>query len=187
MKNKTNLFKKIKGLDMRSTELNLEPANRLVDEINHIQLENIEDYSLKEMSAELKQQAACGVPAEKILVQSYALVREVSARTLGMRPYDVQMLAAVAIHYGSLVEMQTGEGKTLAATAPVYLNALYGNGVHVLTFNDYLARRDADWMKPLYEFLGLSVGFVQEGMTKEQRKKAYSADITYLTAKESGV
>jgi preprotein translocase subunit SecA len=186
MKNKLSVFKKIKALDMRSTELNLEPAKRLVDEINQIQLENIDDNLLKKMSAELKQQAVNGAPADTILVRAYALVREVSARTLGMRPYDVQMLAAVALHYGSLVEMQTGEGKTLAATAPVYLNALYGKGVHVLTFNDYLARRDADWMRPLYEFLGLSVGFVQEGMTKEQRKKAYSADITYLTAKESG-
>lgn len=186
MKNKTNLLKKIKGLDMRSTELNLEPAKRLVEEINKIRLENISDTILKEMSAELKQQADNGVPADTILVRAFALVREVSARKLGMRPYDTQILAAIALHYGSLVEMQTGEGKTLAATAPVYLNALYGKGVHVLTFNDYLARRDADWMRPLYEFLGLSVGSIQEGMTKEQRKKAYSADITYVTAKESG-
>ncbi len=186
MKSKFNLFNKIKTLDMRSTELNLEPAKRLVEEINQIHLENLDDHALKEMSAELKQQAVNGTAAETILVQAFALAREAAARTLGLRPYDVQMLAAVALHYGSLVEMQTGEGKTLAATAPVYLNALYGKGVHVLTFNDYLARRDADWMRPLYEFLGLSIGFVQEGMSKEQRKKAYSADITYLTAKESG-
>lgn len=186
MKSKLSIFDKIKELDMRSTELNLEPAKRLVDEINQIHLENLDDNTLKGMSLELKQQALNGVPAETILVRAYALTREAAARMLGMRPYDVQMLAAVALHYGSLVEMQTGEGKTLAATAPVYLNALYGKGVHVLTFNDYLARRDADWMRPLYEFLGLSVGYVQEGMTKEQRKKAYSADITYLTAKESG-
>lgn len=166
--------------------MNLESARRLLYEISQVHLDSLDDAALKDMSSELKRQAASGTPAETILVQAYALVREAAARTLGMRPYDVQILAGIALHYGSLVEMQTGEGKTLAATAPVYLNALYGKGVHVLTFNDYLARRDAEWMRPLYEFLGISVGFVQEGMTKEQRKRAYSADITYLTAKESG-
>ena len=183
---KFNLFKKIKKINLHSTELNLEPARRLLDEINQINLENLNDADLKVMSTELKQKALSGTPAETILAQAFALAREASARSLGMRPYDVQMLAGIALHFGSLVEMQTGEGKTLAATATVYLNALYGKGVHVLTFNDYLARRDAEWMRPLYEFLGVSVGFIQEGMTKEQRKKAYSADITYLTAKESG-
>lgn len=186
MKNKFNLFKKLKNIDLHSTELNLDPAKRLVEEINRISLENLEDRELQELSAELKRKAFDGVPAEDILVQAFALLREASSRKLGMRPFDVQMLAAVALHYGSLVEMQTGEGKTLAATAPVYLNALYGKGVHVLTFNDYLARRDAEWMRPLYEFLGLSVGYVQEGMTKEQRRWAYACDVTYLTAKESG-
>lgn len=187
MKNvKINLLKKIIKINLHSTELNLEPARRLLDEINRIHLEGLGDDILRNMSAELKGQAAEGVPAEKIIVKAFALAREAAARTLGMRPFDVQVLAAIALHYGSLVEMQTGEGKTLAAAAPVYLNALYGKGVHVLTFNDYLARRDAEWMRPLYEFLGLSIGFVQEGMTKEERKRAYSSDITYLTAKESG-
>lgn len=185
-KDRFNPFSKIKELNIRSTELNLEPARRLLDEINSINLDNLDDMALKSMSAELKQQALNGAPAEDLLVRAFALVREAASRTLGMRPYDVQMLAAIALHYGSLVEMQTGEGKTLAATAPVYLNALYGKGVHVLTFNDYLARRDAAWMRPLYEFLGLGVGFVQEGMPKEQRRRAYSMDITYLTAKECG-
>jgi preprotein translocase subunit SecA len=183
---KWNWFQKIGRIDLHSTELNLDPARRLVEEIGQLQLGALSDSALQEISAELKQQAASGSPAESILVSAFALVREASVRRLGMRPYDVQLLAAIALHYGSLIEMQTGEGKTLAATAPVYLNALYGKGVHVLTFNDYLARRDAEWMRPLYEFLGLSVGYVQEGMSKEQRKKAYAADITYLTAKESG-
>ncbi len=187
MKNeKFSLFRKMNNLNLRTTELNLEPARRLLEEINDIRLDHLDDASLKAMSAALKQQAVTGIPAEEILTQAFALVREASVRSMGMRPYDVQILAGIALHFGSLVEMQTGEGKTLAATAPVYLNALYGKGVHVLTFNDYLARRDAEWMRPLYEFLGISVAFIQEGMTKEQRKNAYSADITYLTAKESG-
>lgn len=185
-KERINPFSKIKELNTRSIGLNLEPARRLLDEINSIRLDSFDNISLKRMSSELKQQAQNGVPAEKLLVRAFALVREAAARTLGMKPYDVQMLAAIALHYGSLVEMQTGEGKTLAATAPVYLNALYGKGVHVLTFNDYLAGRDAAWMQPLYEFLGLSIGLVQEGMSKEQRRSAYFMDITYLTAKECG-
>ena len=103
-----------------------------------------------------------------------------------MRPFDVQLIAGIALHEGKLAEMQTGEGKTLAAVLPVYLNGLIGKGVHVLTFNDYLARRDAQWMGPIYEFLGLSVGCIQEGMSKPERQQAYLADVTYLTAKEAG-
>lgn len=183
-KSKFNIFKKLD--EFRSTELNLDPARILLAKINEIDLKDVIDADLKEMSRNFKQQALNGVPADELLVRSFALVREAAARTLKMRPFDVQMLAGIALHYGALVEMQTGEGKTLAATAPVYLNALYGKGVHVLTFNDYLARRDAAWMGPLYEFLGVSVGYVQEGMPRSMRKAAYGADITYLTAKESG-
>ncbi len=184
MKNNLNLLKKFN--ELRSTELDLTPARQLLAEINGICLSDKSDTELKELSANLKRQAAEGVPAEQLLVQAFALVREASVRTLKMRPFDVQMLAGIAIHYGALAEMQTGEGKTLAATAPVYLNALYGKGVHVLTFNDYLAKRDAAWMGPLYNFLGLHADYIQEGMDKTRRKAAYSADITYLTAKESG-
>ncbi|HEX2944889.1 MAG TPA: accessory Sec system translocase SecA2 [Clostridia bacterium] len=172
--------------ELKSTELNLDPAKKLLSEINQTDLKNKSDEELRQLSMELRQQAVSGIPPEQLLVKAFALAREASARTLKMRPFDVQMLAGIALHYGALVEMQTGEGKTLAATAPAYLNALYGKGVHVLTFNDYLARRDAGWMKPLYDFLGVSVGFIQEGMDKSVRKAAYSADITYLTAKESG-
>jgi len=184
MKNKLNLFKKLD--ELRSTELDLTPARKLLAEINGICLSDLSGAGLKEISEDLKHMAASGVPAEQLLVRAFALVREAAVRTLGMRPFDVQMLAGIALHYGALAEMQTGEGKTLAATAPVYLNAIYGKGVHVLTFNDYLAKRDAGWMKPLYDFLGVRVDYVQEGMSKERRKAAYSADITYLTAKESG-
>jgi preprotein translocase subunit SecA len=113
-------------------------------------------------------------------------VRESAHRVLGERPYDEQMLAGILLHRGRLVEMQTGEGKTLAAVGPVALNALTGRGVHVLTYNDYLARRDAGWMGPIYRQLGLTVSFVQEGLTTEERQRAYACDVTYLTVKEAG-
>ena len=116
----------------------------------------------------------------------YAIAREAARRTLGLRPFDVQIVAALAMDDGRIVEMQTGEGKTLAAVLPAALNALPGNGVHVLTFNDYLARRDAGWMRPVYQMLGLAVAFVQEGMAPAARRKAYAADVTYVTAKEAG-
>ncbi|HET9228874.1 MAG TPA: accessory Sec system translocase SecA2 [Thermoanaerobaculia bacterium] len=120
------------------------------------------------------------------LPEVFALVRETARRVLGERPYDVQMLAGIALHEGKLVEMHTGEGKTLAAVAPVALNALSGRGVHVLTYNDYLARRDAEWMGPIYERLGLTVGCVQEGLSTAERHRAYRCDVTYLTVKEAG-
>jgi preprotein translocase subunit SecA len=121
-----------------------------------------------------------------VLAESYALAREAADRVLGMRPFDVQILAALALNDRNVVEMQTGEGKTLAAVLPATLQALGGRGLHVLTFNDYLARRDAEWMGPVYRFLGLEVSFVQEGMTTSERRQAYLADVTYVTAKEAG-
>ncbi|MBA1334187.1 MAG: Protein translocase subunit SecA [Firmicutes bacterium] len=138
------------------------------------------------MSAEMKNRARNGVSLDELLVESYAIVREASRRMLGMRPYDVQVIAGIALHRCKVVEMQTGEGKTLAAIMPAYLNALTGEGVHVLTFNDYLAHRDAAWMGPVYEYLGLTVGYVKEGMSISQRQNAYCSDITYVTAKEAG-
>ena len=123
---------------------------------------------------------------ESIRAAFFALAREASRRALGLRPFDVQVVAAIALDRGHVVEMQTGEGKTLAAVMPAALRALTGQGVHVLTFNDYLARRDAEWMGPVYARLGLSVGFVQQGMTPEERRRAYLADVTYVTAKEAG-
>jgi preprotein translocase subunit SecA len=120
------------------------------------------------------------------VIQSYALIRETIKRTLSLNPFDVQILGGIAMSRGKIIEMQTGEGKTLTAVFPAYLFALFGKGVHILTFNDYLARRDAKWMGPVYQFLGITVGVVQEGMSTKQRQSAYSADITYLTAKEAG-
>ena len=127
-----------------------------------------------------------GAPVEAQLPEAFALAREAARRALGQRPFDEQILAGLALAQGKIAEMATGEGKTLAAVAPVFLHALAGRGAHVLTFNDYLARRDAAWMGPVYERLGLSVGFVQERMSVAERQRAYGADVTYLTAKEAG-
>src|SRR5215218_5897190 len=139
------------------------------------------DLELRDHAASFRGRALDG-----LLPDVFALVREIARRVLGERPYDVQMLAGIALHEGKLVEMQTGEGKTLAAVAPVALNALAGRGVHVLTYNDYLARRDAEWMGPIYERLGLTVGCIQEGLSTAERHRAYRCDVTYLTVKEAG-
>lgn len=159
---------------------------QLIENLNKIDLSLFEDEYLKQMSKELKSQARNGVPLEELIIKAYALVKEAAHRVLGIYPYDVQLMAGIAMHDGKLAEMQTGEGKTLAAVFPAYLNALQGKGVHILTFNDYLAQRDAEWMGPIYKFLGLEVGFIKEGMGFEKRKNAYASDITYMTAKEAG-
>ncbi len=141
---------------------------------------------LREGAAYLKRSAQQNAPSASIIVELFALVREVAWREVGLRPFDVQLIGGLGLFEGKIVQMQTGEDKTLAAVSPVALQALYGFGAHVLTFNDYLARRDAEWMGPIYRFLGLSVGYVQEGMSLAERKQAYEADVTYLTAKEAG-
>ena len=150
------------------------------------ELARAEDQELRDRARAVRRRALDGVPLEALLPEQCALVREIAWRVLGERPYDVQMLAGIALSRGQLVEMQTGEGKTLAAVAPVALHALTGKGVHVLTYNDYLARRDAGWMGPIYEQLGLTVGCVQEGLGTAARQRAYGCDITYLTVKEAG-
>ena len=144
------------------------------------------DTQLQELAASLKVKAQQGAALDELLIEVFALAREAAYRVLKMRPFDVQIIAAIALHQGKLVEMQTGEGKTLTAVLPTCLNALTGRGAHILTFNDYLARRDAAWMGPVYRFLGLSVGAIQEGMSIEARRAAYAADVTYATAKEAG-
>jgi len=123
---------------------------------------------------------------ERVLVQAFALVREASYRVIGLRHFDSQIAGGIILHEGRIAEMATGEGKTLVATLPAYLNALYGRGVHVVTVNDYLARRDREWMGPIYEFLGLTVGAIQHEMSDEQRRLAYACDITYGTNNEFG-
>ena len=132
------------------------------------------------------EQIRAGEPADDRLVRGYALVREAARRTIGLTAYDEQLVAAMAMHDGFVVQMDTGEGKTLAAVFTVFSRAAEGQGAHVLTFNDYLARRDAEWMGPVYEMLGLSVGFIEEGMSPEARRNAYACDVTYLTANECG-
>ena len=185
-KNKQNF--KINPLkeNLKLDSTNLLPYQRLVEDIKKIELRDMEDCLLKEMSKKLMIQAQKGASLDELMIQAYALVRETIRRVLGLDPFDSQILAAVVMHKGKLVEMQTGEGKTLVAVFPAYLNALGGKGVHILTANDYLAQRDARWMGPVYNFLGLTSGFVNEGMDKGERKKAYNADITYITAKEVG-
>src|SRR5690348_6584500 len=123
---------------------------------------------------------------DEVLEEAFAVVREASMRVLGMRPFDVQLIGGMVLHQGKIAEMKTGEGKTLVATMPVYLNALTGRGVHVVTVNDYLARRDADWMGQIYWFLGLTVGCIQNHLLDEERKAAYACDVTYGTNNEFG-
>ncbi len=148
--------------------------------------EKLPDDELRAKTDEFRGRLAEGETLEDILPEAFAVVREASRRTLGMRPFDVQVMGGIALHEGKISEMKTGEGKTLAATMPVYLNALERKGVHVVTVNDYLARRDAGWMGEVYAFLGLSVGLVQEGLNFDERKEAYAADITYGTNAQFG-
>ena len=137
-------------------------------------------------SNDFRQRVERGESLDSILPEAFALVREASVRTLGMRHFDVQIMGGVVLHKGQIAEMKTGEGKTLVATLPVYLNALSGKGVHVVTVNDYLARRDAEWMSPIYKYLGLSVGIIQHNLGPVERQKAYGSDITYGTNNEFG-
>ncbi|WP_017688332.1 DEAD/DEAH box helicase [Paenibacillus sp. PAMC 26794] len=159
------------------------------DKVELIRKRNLEVWDDKHLQAEslrLQEEARSGKPLDDLLVDAYALVCEVAKRTVGLQPYDVQIMAAIALHERFLIEQHTGEGKTLSAVMPVYLNALTGKGVHVLTFNDYLANRDAAWMGPIYRFLGLTVSSVQAGMSLLEKREAYAKDITYVTAKEAG-
>ena len=160
----------------------------LIDEVNKLEvsLEKLDNSSLQSRTSELKTRVSNGEALESILIDAFATVREVSKRTLGQRHYDVQIMGGVILHRGQIAEMGTGEGKTLVATLPVYLNALTGDGVHVITVNDYLANRDAEWMGQIYSFLGLSVGCIQSGMSDQDRKDAYNCDVTYGTNNEYG-
>ncbi len=144
------------------------------------------DDELKQKTVEFKERLADGESLDRLLPEAFAVVRETSVRVLGLRHFDVQLIGGMVLDKGKIAEMRTGEGKTLVATLPVYLNALLGKGVHVITVNDYLARRDADWMRPVYEFLGLTVGVILSGQNTEEKRSAYAADITYGTNNEFG-
>ncbi|MEX3592334.1 MAG: preprotein translocase subunit SecA [Burkholderia sp.] len=150
------------------------------------QFEQLIDDQLRSKTGEFRQRVAVGESLDKLLPEAFAVCREASRRVLKMRPFDVQLIGGMVLHYGKVAEMRTGEGKTLVATLPAYLNALSGYGVHVVTVNDYLAQRDAEWMAHLYNFLGLSVGINLSGMEHEQKQEAYASDITYGTNNEFG-
>ncbi len=166
----------------------LKQLQRIVDKINALEpeLQKLSDEELKAKTPEFQQRIAGGEALDKILPEAFAVCREASRRVLGMRHYDVQLIGGMVLHLGKIAEMRTGEGKTLVATLPTYLNALEGKGVHVVTVNDYLARRDSAWMGRLYNWLGLSVGVVYPGMPHGDKHAAYAADITYGTNNEFG-
>ena len=160
----------------------------LVDEVNGLEskIRSLSDAELAGATARFRQNLDQGSTLDEILPEAFAVVREASIRTLGMRPFDVQLIGGIVLHQGKISEMKTGEGKTLAATMPVYLNSLSGRGVHVITVNDYLARRDAEWMGEIYKFLGLSVGVILHELNDQERQRAYAADVTYGTNNEFG-
>ena len=164
-------------------DFDLRPFRNLVAEVAAMEaeVEALDDKDIRNRGRELR-----GCSPDEAQVEIFALVREASRRRLDQRPYDEQIMAGIALHQGRVAEMQTGEGKTLAAVAPAILNALQGKGVHIHTVNDYLARRDANWMGPIYELLGIRVGCIQEGMSVADRREAYNCDVTYVTAKEAG-
>src|SRR5476651_1913661 len=150
------------------------------------QMVALSDEQLRAKTEEFKARLAKGETLDKLLPEAFAVAREAGKRVMGMRHFDVQLIGGTTLHEGMIAEMRTGEGKTLVATLAVYLNALAGKGVHVVTVNDYLARRDANWMRPLYEFLGLTVGVVTPFQPPEEKRLAYAADITYGTNNEFG-
>ncbi len=179
------IFTKIFG--SRNDRL-IRSMQKTVDRINAMepQIQALTDEQIKAKTEEFKQRLNAGESLNDILPEAFAVVREASVRTLGMRHYDVQMIGGIVLHEGKIAEMRTGEGKTLVATLPAYLNALTGKGVHIVTVNDYLARRDANWMRPVYEFLGMKVGVVVPDMDHTAKRAAYAADITYGTNNEFG-
>lgn len=180
-----NILTKVFG---SKNERELKKINPLVEHINSLEsgMKAMSNEELKGQTSVFKQRLAQGEPLDDLLPEAFATVREASVRTLQMRHFDVQLIGGIVLHQGKISEMKTGEGKTLAATLPAYLNALTGKGVHVITVNDYLARRDTEWMGNIYNFLGLSVGTIFHDLDDDERKAAYSSDITYGTNNEFG-
>lgn len=181
----SNLLKGIFG--SRNDRL-VKQYSRIVRTINELEavISPLSDEELCNKTSEFKQRISSGEKLDQLLPEAFAVVREVSKRVLGMRHFDVQLIGGMVLHEGKIAEMRTGEGKTLMATLPIYLNALSGKGVHIVTVNDYLAKRDAEWMGQIYQFLGLSVGVVLSQMPHEDKQAAYGADITYGTNNEYG-
>src|SRR6266851_351936 len=169
-------------------ERDIKALRPLIVAINALepQVQQLSDIDLAAKSIEFKEKLAKGATLDDLLVEAFAVVREAGRRVLNMRHFDVQLIGGVVLHRGMIAEMKTGEGKTLVATLPVYLNALAGEGVHVVTVNDYLAKRDSEWMGKLYRFLGLSVGVIVHELDDGERREAYGADVTYGTNNEFG-
>lgn len=180
-----NLLRKVVG---SKNDRDVKRMHKNVPQINALEaeFEAISDAELQGKTAELRERLEAGESLDTLLAPAFAIVREASKRVMGMRHFDVQMVGGMTLHRGRIAEMKTGEGKTLVATLAVYLNALPGKGVHVVTVNDYLARRDAEWMRPLYEFLGLTIGVIFSGQSGEEKRHAYQCDITYGTNNEFG-
>ncbi|MCK4935216.1 MAG: preprotein translocase subunit SecA, partial [Elusimicrobiales bacterium] len=179
------IFESIYGT---KSERDLKKIQPLVDKINSLEEEirELTDERLKNKTIEFRERLKEGETLDDILSEAFACVREASKRTLKMRHYDVQMLGGIILHHGKISEMKTGEGKTLVATLAAYLNAIEGKGVHIVTVNDYLAKRDRSWMGPVFEFMGLSVGNVGHDMPNNERKEMYGCDVVYITNNEIG-
>src|SRR5574342_223765 len=169
-------------------ERELKRLRPIVGQVNAFEptIQALSDEQLRAKTAEFRQHIAAGETVDDLLVEAFAVVRETGRRVLNMRHFDVQLIGGIVLHRGKISEMKTGEGKTLVATLPAYLNALEGKGVHVVTVNDYLARRDSEWMGRIYRFLGMSVGVIQHELNDQERQVAYGADITYGTNNEFG-
>src|SRR5574344_640498 len=179
------LFTKVFGT---YSQRELKSIYPIVDKITALEedYKKLTDAQLQAKTPEFKERLANGETLDDILPEAFATVREAADRVLGMRPYRVQLVGGVVLHQGRIAEMKTGEGKTLVATLPAYLNALTGEGVHIVTVNDYLAKRDSEWMGKVYRFMGLSVGLIVHDLSSEERRAAYAADITYGTNNERG-
>jgi len=179
------IFRKVFG---SSNDRELKKITPLVAEINAFEprISALTDSDLQSKTAEFRQRIANGESLDDLIPEAFAVVREAGKRILNMRHFDVQLIGGIALHKGRIAEMKTGEGKTLVATLPTYLNALEGKGVHVVTVNDYLAKRDSEWMGRLYKFLGMSVGVIHHGIDEGNRRESYHSDITYGTNNEFG-
>ncbi|NOR06010.1 MAG: preprotein translocase subunit SecA, partial [Deltaproteobacteria bacterium] len=180
-----NIVAKVFGTKHDREVKKLQP---LVDRINSLESEikALSDAEFKAKTPEFKERLERGESLDELLPEAFAVTREAALRVLGLRPFDVQLMGGIVLHQGKIAEMKTGEGKTLVATMPVYLNALTGRGVHVVTVNDYLATRDSEWMGQVYRFLGLDVGVIVHGLQSTESKAAYGADVTYGTNNEFG-
>ena len=179
------LFDKLFGT---YSEREVKKINPIVDRIESLSdsFAALSDEELKAKTDEFKARVAQGETLDSLLPEAFAAVREACWRVLGMRPFRVQLIGGVVLHQGRIAEMKTGEGKTLVAVLPAYLNALTGDGVHIVTVNDYLAKRDSEWMGKVYRYMGLSVGLIIHDMDQKQRREAYAADVTYGTNNEMG-